>query len=805
MKLRMIVWLLSLVFVLVVFSVWLLPSIESSSKICSFKGPDVLYDMSLTNFEISGDLPVRVGDTVVVEFEWTPQKDVVLGSDGIFGGVYVSGLDEGQFGNMLRNQEIDAWDKQEFLYNATFPLNGTWEIWPSFHLNNDSQDLYGFSFWHTCSIEVLMLEGGETDPPTIEFSYSPPVLTTESGAILRTDVSDPSGVKNISIELDGQLVEECVASPCVYDAGNLSQGIHSVRILAYDTLDNAGELTENFEVQSTDPTLPDPPSVSASHAPASVTEHQQITFSASAVKGEYDISKMEIWIEGAKARECLTDTCEYVGGPYPPGQVSYIAYAYDVYNKSGSSGIQHVNVSDIDESVPQLHSFRVVPGTPRLGSRIRFFVSARDDSEIDLIELYVDDLIVGSCFNFNSIYGECDVIVPMQNLGDHNFSALLVDNFGNSVTVSEIVEVASCADGIQNADEEGVDCGGVWCPDCGNCETGTKWAPDDSVCTEAWPTDQGPALTAGWRNPDRQEHTCHIYEVCNQDLDYILEDAINCCESPDYRDFLDPPRELGKEDACTAARGQSIGMDLTPERFQECTARYLIHSFGWASVYMQAYFNGEFCCKNVAKWCPDVENNRLTCDPAPWDLPYNPRVMTYDPVPDHDMNELWCMYDVETSYHWEDIIFIRKQITYHPLSGWWNSDEDMSQNNCGAYDAPAHVSINEYSTGTCRDYAIALTTMLRKAGFGKDDVLTVSGNGHGYNLLRLPRFNRFYYVDDVGNTGGGIKHNPATGYDYCRNMSHGCANDFYASSTDNCPGNVEIHGCRNIVRDDERE
>jgi parallel beta-helix repeat protein len=94
-------------------------------------------------------------------------------------------------------------------------------------------------------------------------------------------------------------------------------------------------------------------------------------------------------------------------------------------------------------------------------------------------------------------------------------------------------------------------------------------------------------------------------------------------------------------------------------------------------------------------------------------------------------------------------------------------------------DLPTHASVNRLSTGTCVDYSFALTTMLRKAGYSKDDVLSVNGEGHGYNLLRFPGEPKWHYVDTVGNNGGGVYGgtgyaDPETAwYKYCRKLDDG--------------------------------
>jgi hypothetical protein len=146
-------------------------------------------------------------------------------------------------------------------------------------------------------------------------------------------------------------------------------------------------------------------------------------------------------------------------------------------------------------------------------------------------------------------------------------------------------------------------------------------------------------------------------------------------------------------------------------------------------------------------------------------------------------------------------------------NGYWASDTDWHANSDSVTDVPAHASILRLATGTCVDYSFALTTILRKLGYSRGDVLSVNGVGHGYNLLRLPGESKFHYVDTVGNRGneifGGtgfaaIVDQSAPGkpalawYDYCRKMDEGCSNDYYSQSTGNCPPNNNIYGCEGV-------
>jgi hypothetical protein len=103
----------------------------------------------------------------------------------------------------------------------------------------------------------------------------------------------------------------------------------------------------------------------------------------------------------------------------------------------------------------------------------------------------------------------------------------------------------------------------------------------------------------------------------------------------------------------------------------------------------------------------------------------------------------------------------------------WHSDTNMSLNSAVLGLFPTHATVNILRTGVCIDYAAALTTALRKAGYNKTEVLTTSSTGydlpllgdhpgHAYNLVKLHGDDSYHIVDTTGNgegiNPGGVPH-----------------------------------------------
>jgi len=113
------------------------------------------------------------------------------------------------------------------------------------------------------------------------------------------------------------------------------------------------------------------------------------------------------------------------------------------------------------------------------------------------------------------------------------------------------------------------------------------------------------------------------------------------------------------------------------------------------------------------------------------------------------------------------------------------------------HDAPTHASINLLSTGTCVDYSFALTTLLRKIGYKKDEVYTVETKDHSFTLVKLDGDLKYTAIDTTGNNYAIVIGGKPQGYDYCSEMKH-CYNDLGELD---CPGLSEVIGCEGRSKD----
>ena len=274
-------------------------------------------------------------------------------------------------------------------------------------------------------------------------------------------------------------------------------------------------------------------------------------------------------------------------------------------------------------------------------------------------------------------------------------------------------------------------------------ETDTIYFPEDTICNKAWPSNEG-----GLIEINSQINGCDLIEVCNSQLDLIIEDAIDCCDSVGLTD----PK---KANACNFAAKNSNDP-------KKCQALYLIKSLGSNAVYMQDYFEAEMCCYGVKDLCLDSIN-----------------LYSAKPVPktNKDVTSLRCLNSQENN-----------------PKGLWVSDTKIELNNIALSEIHAGASINILGTGTCVDYSAALVTLLRKMGYPKNDVFLVEGSTHAYVLVRFPLDKKYTIIDVTGNNDGIKLGKVPQGYKYCESIKS-CYNEMGGQL---CPENEKIFGCEGI-------
>jgi len=204
---------------------------------------------------------------------------------------------------------------------------------------------------------------------------------------------------------------------------------------------------------------------------------------------------------------------------------------------------------------------------------------------------------------------------------------------------------------------------------------------------------------------------CQQMEVCHPDLDWIVDEAIAACNNS--------------------------GGDR-----KRCRGLYIINSFGPEARYMRGYAVFKACCSGYPE-CTRMCSPSLT-GTCSFKEGFNDNVANLSCRPDE-----WGV-------------------------SAWHSDSNMSENSAVMGMFPTHATVNILQTGVCIDYAAALTTMLRKAGYNQSEVFSTFSTGydlplvgdhpgHAYNLVLLPGDAKYHIVDTTGN-GDGINLGGVPGY-----------------------------------------
>jgi len=134
----------------------------------------------------------------------------------------------------------------------------------------------------------------------------------------------------------------------------------------------------------------------------------------------------------------------------------------------------------------------------------------------------------------------------------------------------------------------------------------------------------------------------------------------------------------------------------------------------------------------------------------------------------------------------------------------WKDDDDLSKNSCNFYEPPAHSSII-LGTGTCTDYSVVLTTILRNLGLNDSEVYTVVNYkiGHAYNIVKFPDDVKYTIVDTTGNNPNSMIDTKALAQGrikYCSykdDYDNFCVNDLGKYL---CPDVKNVKGCEDYVK-----
>ncbi|MGA1863887.1 MAG: Ig-like domain-containing protein [bacterium] len=236
----------------------------------------------------------------------------------------------------------------------------------------------------------------DEDAPYVDVAHSPSRPTIEEKVTFTAKASDPGGISKVQIFVNGGRVKECPDSPCTYVGGPYPLGTVTYEAYAWDRSNlKAGTGSKSFAALDTVK-----PKISISASPAKPSTEEKVTFTATA-SDSGGISKVQIYVNGKKVEECTGIPCRYMGGPYPLGNVSYYAYAYDMAGNSASSG--SMSLTTVDKIPPKV-SITPAPFTVNLNQKVTFTATASDEGGVSKIQININGSKVKECTGSSCSY-----------------------------------------------------------------------------------------------------------------------------------------------------------------------------------------------------------------------------------------------------------------------------------------------------------------------------------------------------------------------------------------------------------------
>lgn len=301
-----------------------------------------------------------------------------------------------------------------------------------------------------------------------------------------------------------------------------------------------------------------------------------------------------------------------------------------------------------------------------------------------------------------------------------------------------------CDDGNSNNNDGCVNCqyayigdGYIWteyeeCEDNSDCSANeecwysqctSKHEPTDTLCSSN--SETGKYIIEGKDN----KWSCKQINVKSTEginfLDYIVDDALDCCINTNLI-------SKNHEEYCEWAKGDDIFVTSTN---RDCLTKFI--SKGLSDTFSEGSSMG-----NEVPWIQNYYHPELCCD-GHEDCPSN-----------EDLG--FCSPDSYNGVEYNDYI---QSLTC--------GDYD-----CNFHDQSALKTSTLLNTGTCVDWSILTTTLLRKTGFhtagaNGDIILSVRGEGHFYNMVWVDFYGKRIFLSY-----GFLQTNPEAGYNYCDETYH---------------------------------
>ncbi len=286
--------------------------------------------------------------------------------------------------------------------------------------------------------------------------------------------------------------------------------------------------------------------------------------------------------------------------------------------------------------------------------------------------------------------------------------------------------------------------------------TNSQYYPPDTICKGDWPNTGGVDMSIKFTDFNDNIHyygdvdSCAYYEVCSATIDKYVQEAVDCCENNNKNDV-----------ECSFAKANSNG---NPKK---CEGLYLIKSAEFGKYNPNSHSGGVCCASEYYpewKWfCDQITNSNGLfygrCD-SPGGLGNG-----YTSPISNILNQLPCNTNLKFS------------------------NTDLQSNSCiSSLYIPTSLSIEKMRVRGCTLDSGILTTLLRKAGYQSNEVMTVQSQFHAFVLVKLPLELKYilitnYLMDKTNHE------------NWCQRQWVECHND---NGIIACPSKSEVYGCEGL-------
>ena len=349
-----------------------------------------IYEITAKAFDAAGNCGYStytfdIADMTCPELTLTVDKSIVEPGEAVT--INVSALDKGGIASVelfLNDTAVELTDN-----TAIFVPDSVGE----YVVKAVAKDNSGNSVTRSITVSVVEYD---RESPTISVSFDKDIYYISESASITVTAQDNIAVSEVVVKFNDEILN---GSDNVYATPELSEGVHFVKVTAYDEAGNWSTVTYQITVDTElDITAPEVSIVGIS--PAEIYTGDSVTIAITATD-ESGISEVTATINGETV-PVIDGMITYI--PETVGSYEVVVTAVDAFgnSQSASAVFEVLERKTQDTTPPNIHITASFPSSiPRVNDTIKFNVTASDDSgSADLTVLVNGEELYGN----NGVY-----------------------------------------------------------------------------------------------------------------------------------------------------------------------------------------------------------------------------------------------------------------------------------------------------------------------------------------------------------------------------------------------------------------